>query len=76
MKDVAPHNVINTKSDHSALCIWAQGSLCPDGWEEGEEGLIWVHGCLGPQELWAFSKALQQLGPVLKCFQPTAREEI
>ena len=40
----------------------AQGALCPDRWEGGEEGEIWSHGCLGPQEVWAFYKALQKLG--------------
>jgi len=71
---MAPHNVINTKSDYSALCTQGSGLSLPLRWERGEDGVTRAHGCLGPQELWAISKALQDLG--LKCFQPTAGKGI
>lgn len=55
MRDMEPHNGINAKSDNSSLYTesWA---LSAHRWEVGEEEIIWAHGCLGPQEVWAFYK--------------------
>lgn len=73
MRDMAPHNVINTKKwSFCSLYMGPRVLFALRYMREEKRGVICTHGFLRPQEVWE----LLQLELVLKCFPPTAREEI